>query len=172
MSKYKTEAKKLSYKDRKKLKDSDFAIVYTKKDGTKVRKYPIQDISHAINALARVSQFGSSAQKKKVRTAVYERYPSLKDNSAYKKYARNNEKKIAAMQGKKYNNFYENSIANFEVFSNIVCSSLPNASILVGSSRIGVKAGYKTASFSALAMYQDRPDVIKFAKKLLNTLNT
>jgi len=41
------------------------------------RRYPIHDISHARNALARVSQHGTSAEKKKVRAAVCRKYKSL-----------------------------------------------------------------------------------------------
>jgi len=45
------------------------------------RKYPIQDISHARNALSRVAQFGSDADKEIVRSKVYDRYPALKKRS-------------------------------------------------------------------------------------------
>ena len=41
------------------------------------RAYPINDPSHARNALARVSQFGSPAEKAKVRAAVHRKYPSI-----------------------------------------------------------------------------------------------
>lgn len=43
------------------------------------RSYPIENESHAINALSRVSQFGSSDLKAKVRAKVYAKYPELKD---------------------------------------------------------------------------------------------
>ena len=62
---------KLTYGERKALPASAFAV-----DGKK-RKYPINDKSHARNALARVSQFGSSAEKSKVRAAVRGKYPSI-----------------------------------------------------------------------------------------------
>ncbi len=62
---------KLSYSKRKRMKSSSFAI-------PEKRKYPIPDKSHAINALARVSQYGSPSEKAKVRRAVYRKYPSLK----------------------------------------------------------------------------------------------
>lgn len=39
--------------------------------------YPIPDASHARNALARVSQFGSSALKAKVRAKVHAKYPDI-----------------------------------------------------------------------------------------------
>lgn len=42
------------------------------------RSYPIEDRSHATNALSRVSQFGTSDLKKKVREKVYRKYPDLK----------------------------------------------------------------------------------------------
>ena len=42
------------------------------------RRYPIQDISHARNALARVSQFGTNYEKQTVRKKVYDKYPSLR----------------------------------------------------------------------------------------------
>lgn len=41
------------------------------------RAYPIQDKSHARNALARVSQHGSPAEKKQVRAAVKRKYPGI-----------------------------------------------------------------------------------------------
>ena len=57
--------------NRKKLKKSSFAL-------PEQEKYPIPDIEHARNALARVAQNGSEAEKKKVRGAVEKKYPSLK----------------------------------------------------------------------------------------------
>jgi hypothetical protein len=41
------------------------------------RAYPIHDRAHAANALARVSQHGSSSTKAKVRAKVCARYPGL-----------------------------------------------------------------------------------------------
>jgi hypothetical protein len=57
--------------NRKKLKKSSFAL-------PEQEKYPIPDIEHARNALARVAQHGSAAEQKKVRAAVEKKYPSLK----------------------------------------------------------------------------------------------
>jgi hypothetical protein len=57
--------------NRNKLKDQSFAL-------PDQRKYPIPDIEHARNALARVAQHGTAEEKKKVRRAVEKRYPSLK----------------------------------------------------------------------------------------------
>lgn len=61
---------KLTYGQRKKLPASSFAI-------PEKRAYPINDIAHARNALARVSQFGTPEEKRRVRAAVYKKYPSL-----------------------------------------------------------------------------------------------
>jgi len=61
----------LTSRGRKHIKSSNFAI-------PSKRKYPIHDKAHARNALARVSQHGTSEEKKKVRAAVYRKYPSLK----------------------------------------------------------------------------------------------
>ncbi len=41
------------------------------------RRYPIHDENHARNALARVSQNGSPAEKKQVRAAVHKKYPDM-----------------------------------------------------------------------------------------------
>lgn len=46
------------------------------------RAYPIPDKSHARNALARVSQFGSPAQKAKVRSAVHRKFPGSGQSKA------------------------------------------------------------------------------------------
>jgi len=61
---------KLTSKQRKALPSSSFV-----EPGK--RKYPIPDKSHARNALARVSQFGSSAEKAAVRSKVASRYPEI-----------------------------------------------------------------------------------------------
>lgn len=60
---------KLTTKARKALPGKSFALPG--------RRYPIEDASHARNALARVSQHGSSAEKAKVRAAVHRRYPGI-----------------------------------------------------------------------------------------------
>ncbi len=62
---------KITYQQRKKLPASDF--VFPKK-----RKYHIEDIAHARNALSRISRFGTASQIAKVRAAVYKRYPGLR----------------------------------------------------------------------------------------------
>ena len=58
-------------KNRDKLSKSSFAL-------PDEEKYPIPDIEHARNALARVAQNGTEAEQKKVRAAVEKKYPSLK----------------------------------------------------------------------------------------------
>ncbi len=44
------------------------------------RKYPIENEAHARNALARVSRFGTSEEKSKVKRAVKKKYPSIGKN--------------------------------------------------------------------------------------------
>lgn len=61
----------LSYQQRENLPDS--AFVYQGE-----RKYPIHNLAHARNALARVSMFGTPEEKERVRAAVYSRFPGLK----------------------------------------------------------------------------------------------
>lgn len=61
---------KLNYKARKDLSTSDFAMPET-------RSYPIHDETHARNALSRVSEYGTSSEKAKVRAAVHRRYPAM-----------------------------------------------------------------------------------------------
>jgi hypothetical protein len=56
---------------RKHLKDSDFAE-------PEERKYPMEDETHARNALSRVAQHGSKAEQKEVREHVEDKYPDLK----------------------------------------------------------------------------------------------
>lgn len=60
----------LNGKKRKRLGSSQFAI-------PEKRAYPINNKSHARNALARVSQFGSSSEKARVRRAVKRKYPDI-----------------------------------------------------------------------------------------------
>lgn len=62
---------KLTTHERSALPTSTFAE-------PKKRKYPIPNISHARNALARVSGNGSATEKKMVRAEVHRRFPSIK----------------------------------------------------------------------------------------------
>lgn len=45
-------------------------------------RYPIPDASHARNALARVSQHGSSEEKAKVRAKVHSKFPDIGEEHA------------------------------------------------------------------------------------------
>lgn len=60
---------KLTTATRNKIPTKDFAL-----GG---RRYPIEDASHARNALARVSQHGTSAEKSRVRAKVHAKYPGI-----------------------------------------------------------------------------------------------
>ena len=60
---------KLKGWQRKKLPTGDFALPG--------RRYPINDASHARNALSRVSANGTPEEKAKVRAAVHRKYPSI-----------------------------------------------------------------------------------------------
>jgi hypothetical protein len=62
---------KLTSKKRNDLPTSDFA-----EPGS--RSYPIHDESHARNALSRVSEYGTSAEKAQVRAAVHRKFPGIK----------------------------------------------------------------------------------------------
>ena len=60
---------KLTAKARKAISGSDFALPG--------RRYPIEDASHARNALARVSQHGTPAEKATVRRKVKAKYKTI-----------------------------------------------------------------------------------------------
>ena len=68
---------KLTTKERKALPKGEFAIP---NKAPKSGSYPIPDISHARNALARVAQHGGPAKQAKVRAKVYAKFPELKKN--------------------------------------------------------------------------------------------
>jgi len=61
---------RLTAEQRRRLPDSAFAI-------PERRAYPIHDIEHARNALARVAQHGTPEEKRRVRRAVKRRFPSI-----------------------------------------------------------------------------------------------
>lgn len=69
---------KLTYGERKKLPTNVFAI-------PSKRAYPINDPSHARNALSRVSAFGSPTEKAEVRNAVHRKYPNIGKGKKKKK---------------------------------------------------------------------------------------
>lgn len=60
---------KLTTAARKKIAPSNFALPG--------RRYPIEDRSHAQNALARVSQHGTASEKATVRRKVHAKYPTM-----------------------------------------------------------------------------------------------
>lgn len=62
---------RLTPRGRKRIKRSNFAL-------PREWKYPIHDIAHARNALARVAQYGTASEKRRVRAAVARKYPSLR----------------------------------------------------------------------------------------------
>ena len=59
----------LTSKERDDLPAKDFALPG--------RRYPVEDKPHARNALARVSQHGTPAEKAKVRKKVHAKFPSI-----------------------------------------------------------------------------------------------
>lgn len=61
---------KLTTKQRNAMSPETFAL-------PRERKYPLNDASHARNALARVSEFGTPAEKAEVREKVHEHYPGI-----------------------------------------------------------------------------------------------
>lgn len=60
---------KLSTATRNRLSRGSFALLG--------RRYPIEDRSHAANAPARVSQYGSPSEKATVRARVHRRFPMM-----------------------------------------------------------------------------------------------
>ena len=60
---------RLTAKGRKKIKGSNFALPG--------RRYPIHDAAHARNALSRVAQHGTPAEKAAVRRKVRKKYPGI-----------------------------------------------------------------------------------------------
>ena len=65
---------KLTMAQRKKLPKTAFAVP-GKAPGS--GSYPVNDPAHARNALARVSQFGNSAEQAKVRAKVKAKFPKI-----------------------------------------------------------------------------------------------
>jgi len=70
-------ARTLKAKERKKIPEGQFALPG--------RRYPIHDISHARNALARVSQHGTTEEQSQVRAAVSRRFPEIGKETKVKK---------------------------------------------------------------------------------------
>lgn len=70
---------KLTASDRQHLPKSDFALPGkgAGPKGAGAGSFPIPDASHARNALARVSQHGTPAEKAEVRAKVHRKYPGI-----------------------------------------------------------------------------------------------
>jgi len=70
---------KLSAASRQKMKSSSFALPGKGegKGGKGAGSYPIPDASHARNALARVAQHGTPAEKATVRAKVKAKFPTI-----------------------------------------------------------------------------------------------
>jgi hypothetical protein len=49
------------------------------------RSYPVNDMSHARNALARVSQHGTAELKARVRAKVHKKFPGIKQHDEHMK---------------------------------------------------------------------------------------
>lgn len=71
---------KLTTATRNKIPGGDFALPG--------RRYPIEDASHARNALSRVSQHGSPEEKAEVRAKVHRKFPGIGKKSKYKRMAK------------------------------------------------------------------------------------
>jgi hypothetical protein len=77
---------KLTSKDRKKLPSKQFALPGkgTGPQGKGPGSYPIPDESHGRNALVRVAQHGTPAEKTKVKSAVKAKFPGIKQGKGGK----------------------------------------------------------------------------------------
>lgn len=63
-------------------------------------RYPIEDASHARNALARVSQHGSPSEKATVRAKVHAKYPGIGQKKQTTSAGRELEKRLSARDKK------------------------------------------------------------------------
>lgn len=68
----------LTPQGRKRMPKEAFAI-------PKERKYPINDLAHARNALSRVAQSGTPEEQKRVARAVKKKFPQLAERSEFVK---------------------------------------------------------------------------------------
>lgn len=83
---------KLTAKGRKEIAPKNFALPGG--------RYPIEDSSHARNALSRVSQNGSPAEKATVRAKVHAKYPDIGQKKQTSSAGRELEKRLAARDKK------------------------------------------------------------------------
>ncbi len=74
---------KLNAKKRNSLPGADFAVPG--------RKYPVNDASHARNALARVAQHGTAKEKAEVQAKVARKYPGIQESGMKKSEAKKHE---------------------------------------------------------------------------------
>ena len=63
---------RLTKEERDALPDSEFAI-------PERREYPIPDRTHAVDALARVSENGDEGEKLRVAQAVHRKFPDIRE---------------------------------------------------------------------------------------------
>jgi hypothetical protein len=68
---------RLTTQQRKDIPSSDFAVPADRSKSGDKGGYPIEDESHARNALARVSQHGSPAGQAQVKRKVAQKYPGI-----------------------------------------------------------------------------------------------
>jgi hypothetical protein len=80
---WRSKADHLSSKERQDMPRADFALPGHGKgpEGKGAGAYPINDASHARNALSRVSRYGTPDEKAKVRAAVHAKFPSIGSGS-------------------------------------------------------------------------------------------
>lgn len=81
---------------RDKIKQKNFAIPAGKSD-TGEGKYPIHDATHARNALSRVEQHGTPAEKAKVFAAIVKKYPELAQRSTVPEVRKKAEKQASIL---------------------------------------------------------------------------
>ena len=79
--------KDLTAAERRRMPNSDFALPGRGEgpEGKQAGAYPINDESHARNALARVAQHGTAEEREEVRAAVYKKYPNLNPKNKKKR---------------------------------------------------------------------------------------
>jgi len=87
----------LTTKQRKALSDFEFAYVYYNSKGEKIRKYPVHDKSHAINAMARLN---AQYNKGNIKPATYKKIRA-RILKAYKKFGINSKATSAIKQSRK-----------------------------------------------------------------------
>jgi hypothetical protein len=68
---------KLTTSERKSIPKKDFALPSKRSASGGKGGYPIPDKSHARNALSRVSEYGTPAQKAEVRAKVHRKFPGI-----------------------------------------------------------------------------------------------